>query len=137
MGSKKSSSDITKKYRRAYWALTVISWALVLGPMIGYALYGFITGETVQKFAIGATAFAAIGLTGFSVIFKKHVRSTLFIVLLGIYLAIREITVLLIILSVCTILDEFLITPLQKSYREKMVVNSQIDMRLGNDEAGK
>ena len=102
----------------------------MLGPMIGYVIYGFIRGATVQKVALGVSTFAAIGLTGFSVIFKKHIRSTLFIVLLGIYLALREITILLIILSACTILDEFIVSPLQKSFREKMQINSQIDRRI-------
>lgn len=131
-----TSSNITKKYRRAYWITTAISWALVLGPMIGYVIYGLITGKTVQKAALGVSTFAAIGLTGFSVIFKKHIRSTIFILLLGIYLALREITILLIILSACTILDEFIVTPLQKSFRAKMQINAQIDRRIpdaGND----
>lgn len=126
------SSKQTKKYRKGYWITTVLSWSLVLGPLIGYVIYGFITGQTVQKFSLGVTTMAALALTGFSIIFKKHIRSTIFIVLLGIYIALREITILLIILSICTILDEFVITPLQKSYREKLVINSQIDRRIVN-----
>lgn len=132
MSKKKTSSKTTKKYRRAYWILTAISWALVLGPLIFYVIYGFITGGTVEKFSLGITTMAAIGLTAFSIVFKKHIRSTFFIILLGIYLAIREITVVLIILSVCTILDEFLIAPMQRSYREKLVINKQIDRRMGD-----
>lgn len=125
-----SSSMATKKYRRAYVITTLISWALVIGPLAGYAIYGFIHAATVQKISLGITVMAAAGLTGVSVIFKKHIRSTLFIILLGIYVALREITVLLVILSACTILDEFIVTPMQRSAREKMVINKQIDRRL-------
>ena len=131
--AKKNSSSITKKYRKGYWILTVISWALVLGPLVFYVIFGFIRGGTVEKVSLGITTMAAIALTAFSIVFKKHIRSTFFIILLGIYLALREITVVLIILSVCTILDEFLIAPMQKIYREKLVINSQIDKRMGND----
>lgn len=127
------ASKTTKKYRKAYWITTAISWALVLGPFLGYLIYGFIRGETIQKLSLGVTSMAAIALTGFSIILKKHIRSTIFIILLGIYIALREITILLIILSICTILDEFIITPLQKSYREKMVINNQIDRRMLHD----
>lgn len=130
--SKRNVSNITKKYRRGYLILTIISWVLVLGPLAGYVVYGFISGETVKKLSLGITTMAAIGLTGFSVIFKKNIRSTIFIIILGIYIALREITALLIILSACTILDEFLVTPLQKSYREKMVINAEMDRRIDN-----
>lgn len=130
--SKRNVSNITKKYRRGYLILTIISWVLVLGPLVGYVVYGFISGETVKKLSLGITTMAAIGLTGFSVIFKKNIRSTIFIIILGIYIALREITALLIILSACTILDEFLVTPLQKSYRKKMVINAEMDRRIDN-----
>lgn len=130
--SKRNVSNITKKYRRGYLILTIISWVLVFGPLAGYVVYGFISGETVKKLSLGITTMAAIGLTGFSVIFKKNIRSTIFIIILGIYIALREITALLIILSACTILDEFLVTPLQKSYREKMVINAEMDRRIDN-----
>lgn len=128
--ARRFSSKTTKKYRKAYWITTALSWALVLGPLVGYLIYGFISGQTIQKLSLGITGMAAIALTGFSVIFKKHIRSTIFIILLGIYIALREITILLIILSICTMLDEFIVTPLQKSYREKLVVNKQIDGRM-------
>lgn len=133
MTKKNNASDVTKKYRRAYRILTALSWILTLGPMVGYVIYGFTSGGTISKVSLGLSSMAAVALTGFSVIFKKHIRSTLFILLLGIYFALKEITILLIILSVCTLLDEFLITPLQKKYREKMVINSQIDRRINSD----
>lgn len=133
MAKKNNASDITKKYRRAYRILTALSWILTLGPMVGYVIYGFAVGETISKVSLGISGMAAIALTGFSVIFKKQIRSTIFILLLGIYFAMKEITILLIILSLCTILDEFLITPLQKKYRERMVINRQIDRRSNPD----
>lgn len=123
------NSETTKKYRMAYWALTVISWTLVFGPLAAYLIYAMIVSGTVQKAGLVTSLFAAIILTGISIILKLHIRSALFIMILGIYLAIREISVLLVIISICTVLDELLITPLQKSFKNKLVINKEIDKR--------
>lgn len=128
--SKKKASDITKKYRTGYWILTVLSWLLTLGPLVGYIIYSFIVSGTIEKVSLATIVFVAIVLTAISIIFKKHIRSTVFLLILGIYLAIEKITVMLIIISICTIIDEFIITPLQKSYHSKLVCNKEIDKRM-------
>lgn len=124
-----SKSEQTKKYRIAFRTLTVISWVLVLGPLVGYLIYAMIVSGTVEKAGLMTSLFVSLVLTAISVILKLHIRSTLFILLLGVYLAIREISVLLIIMSVCTVLDEFLITPLQKVYQNKLRINKEMDKR--------
>ena len=124
------TSKITKDARIAYWVLTAISWLLVLGPLLGYAIYGFAVGEPTQKVTLATTLFVAIVLTVISMIFKFHIRSIIFIMILGIYLCIKDILPLIIVLSVCTILDEFIITPLQKKYKSKLTINKEIDERI-------
>lgn len=123
------NSETTKKYRLAYWILTVISWILVFGPLAAYLIYAMIISGTVQKAGLVTSLFAAIILTGISIILKLHIRSALFIMILGIYLAIREISVLLVIISICTVLDELVITPLQKSFKNRLTINKEIDKR--------
>lgn len=127
---KKPISETTAKYKKRYWIFTALSWALTLGPLAGYTVYGFCAGGTLQKAALISSVFAALVLTALSVVFKKHVRSTIFILLLGVYIALNKITVLLVILSICTILDEFLVTPLQKKYHSKYTINKEIDSRI-------
>lgn len=127
-----SASKQTKKYRIGYWVLTVISWALVFGPLAGYFIYGLIVSGTVQKAGLLTTLFVAIVLTVVSVIMKLHLRSSLFILVLGIYIAIDKISILLIIVSVCSVLDELLISPLQRSFKEKLGVNKAMDKRLSD-----
>ena len=127
-----SASKQTKKYRIGYWVLTVISWALVFGPLAGYFIYGLIVSGTVQKAGLLTTLFVAIVLTVVSVIMKLHLRSALFILVLGIYIAIDKISILLIIVSVCSVLDELLISPLQRSFKEKLGVNKAMDKRLSD-----
>lgn len=124
-----SCSSQTKKYRIGYWILTVISWMLVFGPLAGYFIYGLIVSGTIQKAGLLTTLLVAVVLTAVSAIMKLHLRSALFILVLGIYLAIDKISLLLIIISVCSVLDELLISPLQRSFKAKLTINKQIDKR--------
>lgn len=125
------SSNETKKYKKYYIILTLISIALVFGPLIGYIIYGYIVSGTVQKLTLTGTVMAAIVLTVISVLFKKNIRSSIFILILGIYMAISKIQVLIIILSISTMLDEFLITPARKVFRDKYRINKEMDKRIG------
>ena len=127
--TKMKNSETTKKYRLVYWILTAISWILVFGPLAAYLIYAMIISGTVQKAGLVTSLFTAIILTGISIILKLHIRSALFIMILGIYLAIREISVLLVIISICTVLDELVITPLQKSFKNRLTINKEIDKR--------
>lgn len=128
--SKIEESATTKKYKKLWIIFSAASWILTLGPLVGWLIYGFISSGIVQKAALISTGFAAMVLTAVNVIFKKHIRSTVFVLLLGIYLALNKITALLIVLAVCTILDEFIITPLQKKYHNKFTINKEMDARL-------
>lgn len=128
----RSSSDVTKRYRAWYWVLTFLSWVLILGPLGSYVVYGFVTSEIFGKLSLGISVVAALALLAFGCIFKKHIKSTVFIVLLGIYVARREISLLLWLLIVCALVDEFIIVPLQKSVKKKYEINRQIDRRVGD-----
>lgn len=127
-----SASKPTKKYRIGYWILTVLSWVLVFGPLAGYFIYAMIISGTVQKAGLVSTLFAAIVLTVISVIMKLHLRSALFILLLGIYIAIDKISVLLIVVSVCSVLDELVVSPLQRIFKSKLSINKEMDKRLSD-----
>lgn len=127
------ASTTTKKYQKYYWLLLATSWLLTLGPLLGYGFYAFIVAEPVQKIAMGSMFFAAVALTGISIVCKLHLRSTLFILLLGVYIALREITILLVIVAVCTILDELIVTPLKNKYKSKLNINKEIDKRIPQD----
>lgn len=130
MKRKSKSSDVTKRYRRRYRFFKILSWILTLGPLIPYVVYGYIIGGSVEKIVLSLTTMAAVPLGGYCILFKKNIRNIIFVILLGVYLAVKEITVLLIIVGVCTVLDELIITPLENTYREKTMANKQIDGRI-------
>lgn len=90
---------------------------------------GFIEGETVEKLTLGMTFIAAGILTVINVLFKYHIRSTIWILVLGIYFCLDSILPLICMIAVGTILDEFILTPLHKKYKNKAIINREIDRR--------
>lgn len=120
---------MTKRYRIKYWITTILSYLLMFGPLFYYLISAFCEGAPQQKITLGFTITAAILLTGLSLIFKKHIRSTIFILIMGIYTCLENILPLIVLISVCTIIDEFIVTPLRTMYHQKLIINKEIDKR--------
>ena len=123
-------SEITKRYSHYALLFHLLSVLVLLLPLAYYAVLGFIHGETVEKFTLGCTFAIACCLVAANVIFKYHIRSTVWVLVLGIYFCLDNIQTLLIMVAVGTILDEFVLTPLYKSYSKKAGINREIDKRL-------
>lgn len=123
-------SDITKKYRAGYWIFTILSWLLTIGPLIVFTIMGFIQGEPSQKVTLGITVMVAIVCVILSILMKLHIRSTIFILILGIYVCLDNILPLILTICICTIVDEILIQPIQKMYKSKLTINKEIDKRI-------
>lgn len=123
-------SEITKRYSHYALIFHLLSILVLLLPLAYYAVLGFIHGETVEKFTLGCTFAIAACLVAANVIFKYHIRSTIWILVLGIYFCLDNIQTLLIMVACGTILDEFILTPLYKSYSRKAGINREIDKRL-------
>lgn len=125
-------SDVTKKYKRLYITFTVLSVLILVTPILVYTVIGFINGEIQQKLTLGLTVSAALLLTLVNVIFKYHIRSSIWIVTLGIYFCIENIMPLLLMVAIGTMLDEFILSPLSRTYKQKAGINAEIDKRILN-----
>ena len=68
-------------------------------------------------------------LVAVNMVFKYRIRSTLWILVLGVYFCLDDILPLLFMVAVGTIVDEFILSPLARSYRHKMIINREIDKR--------
>ena len=69
-------------------------------------------------------------LTVFNVIAQKKLRCPIWIMLIGLYVAIRDYLLpLVIILAITSILDDLLFTPLIHYYYTKTVASKTIDQR--------
>ena len=74
---------------------------------------------------IGAISIAAI-----AALRKIHLRSTIYILMIGLWVALDKLLPFIITIGICTILDELIFTPLYKRYREDYHTNKQLDKRL-------
>lgn len=123
-------SNITKKYTNLYWLFRSISFLILVLPLIIYGVKGFIEGDVTEKFTLGMTISISAILVALNILFKYHIRSTIWIIVLGIYFCIDNIMPLLLCIAIGTILDEFIFTPLYKSYKNKATINKEIDKRV-------
>lgn len=123
------TSKRTKQIRTVYWILNSTSILLTVGPLIIYIAYGMAVSEPQRKVVLSMTAVCAIILGVINVLMKKHLRSVIWILLLGVSFALENITTLVIIMAVCTVIDEFAITPVLATKRAQLITNKEIDRR--------
>lgn len=126
-------SAITKKYKILFIIFTILSFLATLGPLIYYITAGFIEAElTSQKVSLTCFVLCAGLLVIINTIMKYNIRSTIWLILIGIYFCIDNIMPLLFMIAVGTILDEFVLTPLKKRFKSKYSINKEIDKRTSN-----
>lgn len=127
-----ASSERTASYRRKFIFFKTLSIAVTIVPLLIYLIMGFMNGECgkADKVFLSFTCLVAIMLTLINLLFKYHLRSPLFILLLGVYKALQNVLPLIMILSVGIVLDEFIFTPAYKNAKNKLVINKEIDARL-------
>lgn len=121
-----------KQYKSIYVALFIASLALNFLPLFVYIVQGYasIQVEESRKVVLSFTLIAAVMLTIYNTLAKKHLRSVVWILLLGVYYAVQKIELLLIIMAICTIIDEFIVEPLVKKYKLKWKTNAEIESRF-------
>lgn len=122
---------MTKKNRRLSRLFGFLSFICVSLPILIFLVLAFVNGSVASQTTLGITFIIAIILTLINVIFKYHLRCTLWILLLGIYASLGNILNLLIIMAITTCLDEFAFTPLHIHYKNKYIINKEIDKRDG------
>ena len=121
----------TKRFRRLYILFLITSLLLNIAPLATYTIKALMESDLVhEKVALTMTVMIVLILTIVSIVNKITLRSLLWIVLIDIYVCLDYIMTPLIIIAVCQILDELMITPLKKYYKTKVRINKEIDARL-------
>ena len=120
---------MTKEYKKKVFWLQFFSFLTTILPVLIFVILGFINGSAGQKFTLGICALIAGILTLINLMFKYKIRSSIWILLIGIYVCVDNIIPLLIIIAISTIIDEFILEPLVKSYKAKYIINKEIDKR--------
>ena len=119
----------TKKAKNRYILFKSLSICLTFLPLIVYVIMAFVKGAPLEKFTMGCLVTIAVVFVTLNVIMKYNIRSTVWVLILGIYLCLDNITPLLIIMAVSTILDEFVISKLANKYKNQFTINKEIDKR--------
>ena len=123
-------SQTTMKLKTKTYVFHILSWILTFLPIIIWLGIALAKSNDVTKTALAISILIAGLLTFVNLLLKYSIRSTIWILLIGIYVALKEITPLLIIIAVCTIIDEFIVHPLYKHYKERYHINKEIDKRV-------
>ena len=123
---------MTKKYKIKLNICRLLSFTLTVLPVIIYTIMGFMDGTIGEKVSLGICVILALIFVLINIMFKYHIRSTLWVLLIGIYVCIDNIVPLLIIMAATTIIDEFVLVPLINKYKNKYIVNKEIDLRGNN-----
>lgn len=123
------SSKITKEISAKYWVLKSIDLIILWCPLIIYFFIAMADGgvTTLRKAGLVGTVVIAIILTIFNIITRHHLRSPLWIVLIGLYCAVDYLLPLIIIIAVATCLDEFVLQPLVKKYKTQLEASRVYD----------
>ena len=128
-----AQSTYTKASRRKLWFFRILDWLCLCTPLIVYIFVALCNNgiSVVSKVAVVATTMIAIILTVFNVIAQKRLRCPIWIVLIGLYVAIdKYLMPLIIILAVTSVLDDLVFTPIISYYRTQLISNKAMDQRL-------
>ena len=125
-------STMTNKYKKLSILTFLLSTICSLCPILIYIIKAFVDSDVkeVNKYTLGIMCSVALVVTLINIVAKLHLRCIPWILLLGIYLCLKDITSLLIIMAITTIIDELILTPLHKSFKNKYTINKEIDKRL-------
>ena len=125
-------STMTNKYKRL--SILTFLWAAIcsLCPMLIYVIKAFVDKDVqeLNKYTLGIMCSVALIVTIINLIGKLQLRCIPWILLLGIYVCLKDITTLLVIMAITTIVDELILMPLHKSFKNKYTINKEIDKRL-------
>lgn len=122
---------MTKIYKCKMIITGILSFLCSFGPLIVFTIMGFIQGEGKQKIVLTMTMVGAIIIASVSAMRKIHLRSTTFILMIGLLIALDRLFPFIMTITICTILDELLFTPLYHRFKENYHINKQIDKRMG------
>lgn len=132
-----AQSTFTKNCRIKLWLYRILDWICLFAPVIVYIGIALFSGgvAVLGKVSIVATVIIALVLTIINVIAQKRLRCPIWIVLIGLYIAIQQYLMpLIIILAITSVMDDLLFTPLIHYYYTKLVASKTIDERQEAEE---
>lgn len=132
--NQKSLSSHTKLIQTKYWMLVFFDVVCLYLPLIIYLIIAVANSETPVSARIALVACIMISgvLALLNAMTKVKLRSPRWIILVGLYIAVQEMLLpLIIIMGVTTIADDFFFGPLITHYRTTLIASKTFDAREG------
>ena len=132
-----AASKFTNKCRAKLWLFRILDWVCLFMPLIIYIGIALASNEAIvaQKVAVVSTTMIALMLSAFNVIAQKRLRCPIWIIIIGLYVAVRDYLMpLIIILAITSVLDDLVFTPVIDYYHTKLIANKAMDERLPDEE---
>lgn len=121
---------MTKKLHTWLIVLIILSLLLNVGPIAAYCVIAFVEGTVlVEKVALSMTLFVVAILSVIAWANKLVLRSRLWILLAGLFFVLDAFAAPIIIIGVCQVLDELLVSPIKKRIKTRYIVNKEMDRR--------
>ena len=133
-----ATSNFTKKSRALLWIWRLIDWLCLFAPLIVYLIIGLVNDNvtTGGKVTLVAMLFIALILTVVNVVAQKHLRCPIWVLLIGLYVAMEKYLMpLVIILAITSILDDLVFTPIIHYYYTQTVASKTMDKREASEDA--
>lgn len=121
---------MTKTYKCKMIITGILSFLCSFGPLIVFTIMGLAQGEGKEKIVLTMTMVGAIMIALIAAMKKIHLRSTTFILMIGLWVALDRLLPFILTVAICTIIDELILTPLYKRFKEDYHTNKQIDKRI-------
>lgn len=121
---------MTKKLHTWLIVLIILSFLLNVGPITAYCVIAFVEGTVlVEKVALSMTLFVVAILSVIAWSNKLVLRSRLWILLAGLFFVLDAFAAPIIIIGVCQVLDELIVSPIKHRIKTRYIVNKEIDRR--------
>lgn len=122
-------SNVTRHYRFWTHLTAMLDYGCVCMPLLVFLVNGFVLSQPHQRYTLGVMLTIALMLVVIAFIFKTDIKTPIWIVVLGLYYATGALLPLIVTIAITTALSEFLFAPLHKHFKQKLIINKEIDKR--------
>lgn len=121
----------TKKFKILALVTTFLSFVLSFGPLIVYSVIAFnnSAATTVDKVTLMSMLTVSVIMSLVCLVNKYTPRCRLWLILIGLYMCIDHFIGCILVLAITQCVDELIVHPLSKHYRNKWSINKEIDKR--------
>lgn len=111
-----------KHFHRAVYITNLIHFLVGLAPILVLCIVGWCSGtiSVVNKLSLGIFGTSAVVLLIFETAKKIKFRTLFWILMLGLCICTDAILPFVIVFLSCSVVDEFILLPLNKFYKKKL-----------------